>query len=100
MYAGIFMSKLETENRHKVEFYCDKDTLVIIDRLAKNKSTSRSEIIRAVLNQQFLVIDGDIPVEIQCRHLEAKVLKLERIVAYLIKEVETLKTSSDSRIET
>jgi hypothetical protein len=94
------MSKLETENRHKVEFYCDKDCLVIIDRLAKNKSTSRSEIIRSILNHQFLVIDGDIPAEIQCRHLEAKVLKLERIVAYLIKEVESLKSNSDSTIQT
>ena len=87
------MSRLETENRHKVEFYCDKDTLVIIDRLAKNKGTSRSEIIRAVLNQQFLVIDGDIPAEIQCRHLEAKILKLERITAYLLKELEAIKNN-------
>lgn len=65
--------------------------LVILDQLAKKKGTTRSELVRAAVNEKYSHIDADIPIEHTVKALEEKIGQLQRVVAALVKDVRELR---------
>ena len=83
--------KVESSSRRQIAFFCDKDMLVILDQLAKKKGTTRSELVRAAVNEKYSHIDADIPIEHTVKALEEKIQQLQRVVAALVKDVRELR---------